>query len=373
MHSEIITTPEELHSLVATISSSTWLAIDTEFMRESSYYPMLCLIQIATENTCNCIDVFAVKQLDPLIELLKTPSCTKIFHSARQDLEVLFSEFKLVPTPIFDTQIAASMLGPDEQISYGDLVEQYLTVRLAKTESRTDWSKRPLSKAQIHYALDDVRYLGPLHQQLSIEINNKDRRQWLDEECIQLAAESNYKIEPDDAWKNVKGVGKAQGNALEHIQRISYWREQTAQSKNRPRQWILKDRAIIELSHMETPSVTTINDYLETEYPKSVRHKDAIVELLLSPNQDTSVDGANKFIDRRLTKSQQSLVKQLMQHIRQRAQEMNMSSSLLANRKSIEHLVLGRDSKVISGWRKSEIGEELVQMVETASSLEQNS
>ena len=366
MHPEIITTAEELNSLVDSILSSNWLAIDTEFMRESSYYPKLCLIQVATEKTCSCIDVFSVKQLDPLVEILKNPECTKIFHSARQDLEVLFAELNLIPTPIFDTQIAASMLGPDEQISYADLVEQYLTVRLAKSESRTDWSKRPLSEAQIHYALDDVRYLGPLHERLSIEISNKNRQQWLKEECEQLIVEDNYKIEPDDAWKSVKGVGKAQGGALEHIQRISYWREQTAQSKNRPRQWILKDRAIMDLSHMEMPSVASINDYLNLECPKSIRHKDAIVELLLTPGQSTATDGSHNFIDRRLTKSQQSLVKQLMQHIRQRAQEMNMSSSLLANRKSIEHLVLGRDSKVSYGWRKSEIGEELKQLVESS-------
>ena len=150
MNSEIITTTAQLDSLVTTISSSDWLAIDTEFMRESSYYPKLCLIQIATEHACSCIDVLAVKQLSPLIELFNDPTYTKIFHSSRQDLEVLFADFNMLPTPIFDTQIAASMLKPDEQISYGDLVEQYLSVRLAKTESRTDWSRRPLSEAQIH-------------------------------------------------------------------------------------------------------------------------------------------------------------------------------------------------------------------------------
>ena len=156
----VITTIADLESFVEQISPAPWLAMDTEFMRESTYYPILCLIQIATDEVSACIDVLSLDHIDPLLELLRQDSQLKIFHSCRQDLEVLYAEYQFLPQPLFDTQVAASILGLNEQISYAELVAQKSSVHLAKTESRTDWKRRPLSDAQIDYALDDVIHLG---------------------------------------------------------------------------------------------------------------------------------------------------------------------------------------------------------------------
>ena len=368
MNNEIVTTQAALEELVKLISPSPWLAIDTEFMRESSYYPKLCLIQIATSNICACIDVIALGEISALIKALENSAQTKIFHSARQDLEVLLAGLGIMPKPLFDTQIAASILGPDEQISYAELVSRLLSEQLPKTESRTDWSKRPLSEAQIAYALDDVRFLGPLYRQLSNELDKKGRRHWLQEECEHIADPRHYVVEPVEAWKQVKGAGNLPAEYLPYVQQLANWREQFAQSRNRPRQWILSDRAIIELSQLELHTEATIANHLESNFPKSARYKDKISQQLKQSSQDSRLPELVNAANRRLTRPQQSLVKVLMSHIRQRAQEIGTTPSLLANRRSVENLVLGKKSKITSGWRQSEIGDELVQLLESKSS-----
>ena len=196
MDFELITTQEELALLIEQISDASWLALDTEFMRESTYYPKLCLIQLATESVCACIDVLALEHIDGLLEIIDDQNRIKIFHSARQDLEVIYTNYKIIPKPLFDTQIAASALTANEQISYAELTEQTLGIKLAKTESRTNWSKRPLTSAQISYALDDVRYLGPVYLQLNEKLSKKQRRNWLQEECETLTNLSYYEVNP---------------------------------------------------------------------------------------------------------------------------------------------------------------------------------
>ncbi len=354
--------------MAAELTGSQWLAIDTEFIRESSYYPKLCLIQIATENVCTCIDVLALSDTKQLTGILQDPACVKIFHSARQDLEVMYAEYGFIPEPIFDSQIAASMLGPDEQISYAEIVSQYLSVDLPKTQSRTDWSRRPLSDAQIAYALDDVRYLGPLYTKLFAHLTEKDRMPWLQEECAHLTALTNYDVDPTKVWKNVKGAGKAQGLALQRIQQLASWREVQAQRKNRPRQWILRDRAIVELAGMHSTSLNSITQFLQNEYPRSLRHKEKIAALLQQPVDNETLNTLPSTVDRRLSKPQQAMAKNMMSYVKRQAEEIGAAPSLLANRKSIEKLVQGRTSKVMSGWRKTVVGDELQKMLVAESS-----
>ena len=333
-------------------------------MRESTYYPKLCLIQIATEHVSACIDVLTLEHIDPLLELLKQNAQRKIFHSSRQDLEVLFADFGFVPQPLFDTQIAASILGLDEQISYAELVWQTLDIQLPKSQSRTDWSRRPLSPAQIEYALDDVLHLGPMHIKLFDALESQDRLHWHDEESDKLLAESNYFIDPEKAWKLVKGTGKLPREQLYWVHKLAAWRESTAIKKNLPRRWILSDRTILDLSYLTDISGNAISDCIQKDSPKSLRHVDAVTTIL---QQDISADDLERIIepvDRRLSKPQQALVKQLMNLTRQRAAEINTSSSLLANRKSLVDLVLGHPSRVSSGWRKSAIGDTLIKIIE---------
>lgn len=336
-------------------------------MRESTYYPKLCLIQLATEEASACIDVLTLDHIDALVELLQQKSQLKVFHSSRQDLEVLYSEYKFLPQPLFDTQIAASILGLDEQISYAELVSQKLSVHLPKTESRTDWKKRPLTNAQIEYALDDVNHLGFLHTHLMKDLETKNRTHWLEEECDQLLLVSNYVIAPDQAWKQVKGAGKLSAKQFYYVQNIAAWREQAAQTKNLPRRWVLPDPAIIELARIKDFSGTSISQCLQEYAPKSMRHAEKLATILQQPISAEAEANFSQPVDRRLNREQRNLVNTLIEFTRNRSEKIETSSSILANRKSLVDLVLGHQSKVATGWRKPEIGNELIRLIESGS------
>lgn len=364
MDFEIVTTQAALQSLVEQIEDTQWLALDTEFMRESSYYSKLCLIQIASEEVCACIDVLALENIDIFLEVLANPSKIKIFHSGRQDLEVFYTQYNMLPTPIFDTQIAASMLMANEQIGYGELVENTLAVKLAKTESRTDWSKRPLTPAQHSYALDDVRYLGALYKHMQEALVEKQRLSWFEEECAALCNLNLYQVNAHEIWKNIKGIGRVSHHALPYTKQLAAWRENLAQQRDRPRQWILSDRALTELTQLEPLDKQSIAALLNAEYPKFSRYLDHIVNQIESLPTTAESGSTLNVEDRRLDKQQQDRVKRLMKHIRQRAEEIGVTPSLLANRKSIEQLIRGEQSRVTSGWRQEQIGNELLALIE---------
>ena len=359
MFPNVITQQDDLTAFVEHISSSPWLALDTEFMRESTYYPELCLIQVAANDVSSCIDVFSLENIEPLINLLKQTQQHKIIHSCRQDLEVFYSHYQFIPQPLFDTQIAASILGLDEQISYAELVAQICSIQLAKTESRTDWKRRPLSTAQIDYALDDVNHLGALYQQLDTALKNKNRNHWLLEECEQLTDPNKYIVQPENAWQLVKGLGKLNAQQFYYLRGLANWRETAAQTKNLPRRWLLNDTAMIELCQLQTYSDASISNYLKQNAPKSQRHYDMIKNILQKSIASNAINKLPEPDTHRLTREQRLLVKSLMETTRQKATQLETSASLLANRKSLVNLVLGKPSKVTSGWRHDEIGTEL--------------
>ena len=315
----VITTSADLDSFVAQISSAPWLAVDTEFMRESTYYPILCLIQIATDEISACIDVLSLDHIDPLLELLSQNSQLKVFHSCRQDMEVLYAEYHLIPQPLFDTQVAASILGLDEQISYAELVSQKSAVQLAKTESRTDWKRRPLSAAQIDYALDDVIHLGSLYKKLESDLDLANRTPWLTEECGKLLFPSNYFVAPEEAWTQVKGIGKLSAEQFYYVRKIAHWREQTAQTKNLPRRWVLSDPAILETCQLKDYSHESISQSLKQHAPKSLRHVNNISEILQQTIPANIAEDLQEPSDNRLSREQRALIKKLMEFTRNRA------------------------------------------------------
>ena len=182
-----IDTTSELIAFCAAIKDSEWLAIDTEFVREKTYYPQLCLIQVSNGEQLACIDPLALDDIEPLLAVFYDPSITKVFHAASQDLEIFAHLRNELPAPLFDTQIAAALLGHGNQISYAAMVKIYCDVELDKSHSRTDWSRRPLSAAQIQYAADDVRYLGVVYNLLLEELQIKNRDTWLEDDFVQLA------------------------------------------------------------------------------------------------------------------------------------------------------------------------------------------
>jgi len=362
---KVIHCQADLNALVEQISAAPWLALDTEFMRESTYYPELCLIQVATPDVSACIDVPSLDHIEPLLALLRQDTQTKIFHSCRQDLEVFYCTYNFIPRPVFDTQIAASILGLNEQISYAELVAYTCAIQLSKTESRTDWRKRPLTDAQIDYALDDVNHLGELYENLRQSLETKGRMQWLDEECEQLSLADNYFILPEEAWTLVKGTGKLSARQFYYLRKLAAWREATAQQKNLPRRWILPDPAMFDLLQLKDTDETSVESYLKKNATRSQRHRTAITEILQQSIAQQEIATLPVPVDQRLTPEQRQLVKKLMQHTRKKALQMETSASLLANRKSLVNLVLGTSSKVSHGWRKQVIGYDLNKLIQS--------
>ncbi len=245
---------------------STWLAIDTEFERVSTYYPELCLLQIANGTEVVIIDPLAIDDLEPLFALLYDNAITKVFHSARQDLELFFHLKGKVPLPLFDTQLAAPLLDYDATMGYANLVKAMLGVELSKSQTRTNWKRRPLKEKQLRYAADDVIYLGRIYEIMFEKLAASGQLESLGQQLAALARPEVYVPDPADQWVKIREAKRFSGTNLSVLQQLTSWREETARSENLPRKWVLPDRAIIDMARLlptdadalaEVKSVTT--------------------------------------------------------------------------------------------------------------------
>lgn len=244
----IITTTAALQAFVARLAAQPWVAIDTEFMREKTYYPRLCLVQLASAQDLACIDPLALEDLQPLIQVLQDPNVLKVFHAASQDLEALHLSTGQIPQPIFDTQVAASILGLGKQLGYANLVETTLNITLPKTQTRTDWLRRPLSAQQLQYAQDDVRYLAHLYLALSAQLEAKGKSAQMSSAMAQRVEQSRHGIAPERLWRRVAGARRLRANEVAIVRELAIWREAEAQCQNRPRRWIIRDDLLIKMS-----------------------------------------------------------------------------------------------------------------------------
>ncbi len=244
----LVTTPEQLDTAVFRLQGARHIAIDTEFMRERTYWPQLCLLQVASDSDCCLIDPLAGLDLAPLYAALSDPSRPKILHAARQDLEVLLNASGQVPGPVFDTQVAAALLGLPPQVGYADLVARQLGHSIDKGQTRTDWSRRPLSDAQLAYAADDVHHLLQLYTELAAALAARGRAAWHQEECALLEDPQLYRTEPAEAWRRLKGLGRLRPAEQAAARALAAWREQRAIASDKPRGWILSDEALYALA-----------------------------------------------------------------------------------------------------------------------------
>lgn len=255
----ITTDSESLDPLIDTLREAPFIAMDTEFLRESTYYPQLCLIQIATPDRLWLIDPLA-GQLDlaPFWQALNAFTQPIVFHAAEQDLELIHLASGALPKHIHDTQTAAALLGLGEQMGYARLVQHLLGATLDKSQSRTDWSTRPLSAAQQHYAADDVRFLRLIYPELRARLTQRGREDWLTQECAGLGASERFLPRDDRQWRRVRGQQRLNGIELARLQAIAAWREHTARQQNQPRRWILSDELALELARQPPADVQTI-------------------------------------------------------------------------------------------------------------------
>lgn len=248
-----ITRTEDLVALCDRLKSADFVAFDTEFMRESTYYPDLCLIQVASPQEAAIIDPKAADlSLAPLYHLLNEEPVLKVVHAAGQDLEIIYWDTGALPTPLFDTQVAAMALGFGDQVGYQALIERLLKIQVAKGARFTDWSRRPLEDRQLDYAIGDVTYLAQAFPLLVKKLKETGRGEWLDEEMARLTDVNTYRVDPEQMWRRIK-IPSRNPEVFGRLKALSAWREREAQSKNLPRPRIAKDETLAELA-MNPPS-----------------------------------------------------------------------------------------------------------------------
>jgi ribonuclease D len=355
-----ITTREALRDLGQRLESADWVALDTEFMREKTYYPQLCLLQLATPDWAACVDPLADLDLTPLYEQLYRTGLTKVFHAASQDLEILYHLHGRLPTPLFDTQLAAPVLGYADQIGYGNLVAEVLGERLEKAHSRADWSRRPLSEEQLRYAADDVIYLARLYPELLGRLEEKGRLAWLAEDFEALADAGRYASPPELAWQRVKGAERYKGAQLSVLQALAAWRESTAQARNLPRGWLLKDDAMLDIARHQPNSLEALGRIrgLQERFIKS--HGTTLLDLIEAARQRKPEPDTRPQRPDRLSPAEEAVADLLMSVVRLRGMEHSLHPSVLASRKDLARLIQGyAGAPLLQGWRRALIGAEL--------------
>ena len=269
-----------LAQICAQLRERPWLAVDTEFERTNTYYPQLCLVQLAGEGITAVIDPLAVTDLEPLYAVLYDPAITKVFHAARQDLEIFFHIKGELPVPLFDTQLAASLLGYDNQIGYANLIRELLGVELTKSQTRTNWKRRPLSRSQLEYGADDVIYLGQAYQVMMAKLNASGQLSLLDGDFNALARPEVYKPAPENMWLKIRNATKLNGNIQAVLQQLAAWREITARKENRPRNWILQDYTLVEMAQALPASQRALSRISGVHEQVLKRHGAALVDII---------------------------------------------------------------------------------------------
>jgi ribonuclease D len=354
----IVTTSTSLAELATELDACDHVGLDTEFLRERTYRAELCLVQLSSRSDACCVDPLALPDLTPLARMLTAPGITKVMHASRQDVEVLFPIAGLV-RPVFDTQIAAALTGLPAQIGYGELVRRLLGTELAKSHTRTDWSRRPLSPEQIEYALDDVRYLLPLKSHLEEQLERSGRLAWLTEELHELEDTRTVVTDPEDAWLRIKGLRGLDPARERLAQLLAAWRERRAIERNRPRGWILDDTVLRDIVMQVPRSFEALAAV--PEFPAGVlKHSGAE---LLECIRCAAVPDPPPPINTRLRPdpAKTALVKKLgllNQHL---AADLGLSPEVLATRRDLEQLVDGRrDIGMLRGWRRDVVGNRML-------------
>ena len=271
-----ISTNEDLTAFCKRARAFSAIAIDTEFLREKTYHAKLCLVQVATPDECVVIDPLAIDDLGPLAELMTDVDTLKVFHACSQDMEVLCHALGSVPAPIFDTQVAAGFLGERAQCSYHNLVSTFCGVSLPKTESLTDWSRRPLSPKQIEYALDDVRYLIDAYRVIESKLHSLGRTAWVRDEIRPLADPAHYLSDPRAAFKRVKRVNACTRRQLAVARELASWREQRAETRDIPRKWVMSDEVLLALCKR---APQTVEDFRAVRGTEQLSARDVEVAL----------------------------------------------------------------------------------------------
>ncbi|MAT51594.1 MAG: ribonuclease D [Porticoccaceae bacterium] len=347
------------------------IAIDTEFMRTDTFFAILALIQISDGKSVWLIDPLAIENLEPLRHLLENPGVVKVFHSCSEDLEVLQQALGIVPSPLFDTQIAAAMAGYGHSLGYARLVNAVLGIELDKHETRSDWLQRPLTDAQCQYAAEDVFFLVRIYDHLISDLPG-ERIAWIEEDMARLVAGAREPVDPELYYLKVKGAGRLPEHEQSLLKALCAWRERLARQENKPRGRIVSDSALLEIVQRK-PTARNQLFRIQGFHPQAVRqYGEALMDQLDHGLAHDGVPEGFEIVDPPLDPDQRRLLKALRQVVEERAGELELAPEILARKKELEVLVRsGRSGAGLlvtplnAGWRYTAIGRELKDYVES--------
>ncbi len=358
----LITTTADLAAACERMSRHTFVTVDTEFLRETTYYPLLCVAQMATSEEAVVIDALAQDlDLAPFFELMANEAVLKVFHAARQDIEIVWHQAKLVPRPIFDTQVAAMVLGYGDSISYDQLVQRISGDVIDKSNRFTDWSRRPLSAAQVSYAISDVTHLREVFLSLSADLQSRGRSEWVGEEMEVLTSPDTYRADPESAWERLK-TRVRKPRELSVLMEVAAWREREAQSRDVPRGRVLKDEAIGDIA-MHAPTTTERLASLRS-LPRGFERSKWGAEIIEAVKRGLARDPSEL---PRLDKPRQGVngsatVELLKVLLRMASEQHGVAAKVIATVEDLERIALDdrADVPALHGWRREMFGEQAI-------------
>lgn len=363
-----IRTTEELAAFCAEARTKPYVTVDTEFLRERTYYSKLCLIQLAMppakDGRAVLVDPLAEGlSLEPLYDLFRHEGTVKVFHAARQDLEIFFVEGKVFPVPLFDTQVAAMVCGYGEQVGYETLVKKIARESLDKTSRFTDWSRRPLSEAQKDYAIADVTHLRVIYEFLAAQLKKNGRADWVAEELSLLTDPATYTVNPDEAWQRIK-TRTTSGRFLAVVKALAKFREAYAQGQNIPRSRVMKDDALLELASTRPTSTEELGRsrllLREGRKPEIAEGILAAVKegLEMRPEDMPRVDAS-----REQMQVNPALADLLRVLLKAKSESLGVAPRLIASSTELDQIAAGdRDVPALNGWRREAFGDDAMRL-----------
>jgi ribonuclease D len=361
---------QQLASLCQQWRQQAAVAIDTEFMRTSTFYPLAALFQLSDGKECYLIDPLAIEDFEPFCELLTDPSVVKVLHACSEDLEVFRSFLDVVPTPLFDTQVAAAYTGEGFSMGYARLVESMLGVALPKSETRSDWMQRPLSQSQLRYAALDVVYLMVVYGKQLQELKQLQRLTWVQTECLAMVSAAEQEPPMSDYYLKIKSAWKLTRQELAILRCLSTWREQQARARDIPRNRLIKERALWDMAKCKPRQLEPLAS-IEGMPPRTVRADGEQLLALIEQGMAVATAEQPPLIDKPLSPAVGDLLKTLKRRVREIAADLNVAPEVLVRKKDYEALIrsgMGGQAyslpSSLKGWREPVVGQALLSLIQ---------
>jgi ribonuclease D len=359
----LITTTHDLAEVCQRLAKHPFVTVDTEFLRETTFWPKLCVVQIASPEEAVAIDAMAEGlDLSPFFALMADKRIVKVFHAARQDIEIIWNLAKLIPTPLFDTQVAAMVCGFGDQVSYGELTQAVAKVTLDKSSRFTDWSRRPLSEAQILYAIADVTYLRDIYVFLQRKLEKTGRLFWLADEMTFLTSSSTYEQHPENAWERFRNRARKPRD-LAVLMEVAAWRESEAQGRDVPRSRVLKDDVLIEVALAAPKSPEELGNL--RAFPRGMERSRTGMDILAAVQRGLTRDPKTlPKLEKERRSSGGATVELLKVLLRQVSEAHGVAAKMIATVEDLEAIAADDKAKVMamSGWRREIFGEKALEL-----------